>query len=75
MIFQVGDKVRLREDLVVGEEYDGMTFLDSMKEEFGKTLRIKEVSSLYRWCLVEGTRLGLVYGMEMFELVEDEEVE
>lgn len=38
--FKIGDKVRLRDDLEVGEVYGGVTFLSGMKELQGKELTI-----------------------------------
>lgn len=33
MKYKVGDKVKIRKDLVVGDRYGGLTYLDSMKKE------------------------------------------
>ena len=38
--FKIGDKVRLRDDLEVGEKYDGVVMLSGMEDLKGKELTI-----------------------------------
>lgn len=41
--FKVGDKVRVRNDLNIGESYRGVTFVGPMKEYKGKIFEIKDI--------------------------------
>lgn len=43
MKFKVGDKVRVREDLVIGDCYGKERFVDGMKEYKGQIFTIKEI--------------------------------
>lgn len=43
MKYKVGDKVRIRKDLKVGERYDGVIVREEMIELVGKTLTISDV--------------------------------
>lgn len=43
MKYKVGDRVRIREDLSAGQEYDGLLFGHSMAKYRGKTAKITEV--------------------------------
>lgn len=59
MRYKVGDKVRVRKDLVVGEEYGVFIFADNMarlkgkivtiEEVFSSTYQIKEDAGKYAW--------------------------
>ena len=50
MRYKVGDIVRIRKDIVVGNEYDGVTFLDCMyKDLYDKNLKISEIGN---WCYI-----------------------
>ena len=42
--FKIGDKVKLRDDLKVGEKYEGVLFLSGMKDLQGKELTINYIS-------------------------------
>ena len=42
--FKIGDKVRLRDDLEVGEKYDGVVMLSGMEDLKGKELTIYYIS-------------------------------
>lgn len=44
MKYKVGDKVRIRKDLKVGEKYDGVIVREEMIELVGKTLTISNVN-------------------------------
>lgn len=43
MKFKVGDKVRVREDLVIGNCYGKERFVDGMKEYKGQIFTIKKI--------------------------------
>ena len=43
MKYKVGDKVKIRADLEVGEEYDEATIVDRMGRYLGKTTTIRHV--------------------------------
>lgn len=63
MRFKVGDKVKVRRDLIVGEAYGYESFVRYMENMKGKTVTIKEVcSDSYR---IEET--GFWWTYEMFE--------
>ena len=52
--FKVGDKVKLRDDLEVGRDYGGITFLRDMKDLQGKELTIDRISRQGNYILKEG---------------------
>ena len=66
--FKVGDKVRLRDDLEVGRDYGGITFLRDMKDLQGKELTIDRISRQGNYILKEGR---FYYSEEMLEKVND----
>ena len=41
--YKVGDKVRVRKDLVIGKQYGGVTLLDGMAKYCGETLTIRSI--------------------------------
>jgi hypothetical protein len=43
-MFKVGDKVRIRKDLIIGNEYGGLDFLKSMDMSKGKTVTITHIT-------------------------------
>lgn len=45
MKYKVGDKVRVKEDLVVGNRYGTQAFIEDMKKYSGKTMTISRASS------------------------------
>lgn len=45
MKYKVGDKVKVREDLIVGREYGGWVFVEEMAEFLGKEVIIEGVIS------------------------------
>lgn len=52
MRYKVGDIVRIRKDIVVGEQYGGLTFFSSMYEDlYNENLEISEVGD---WCYTIG---------------------
>ena len=66
--FKIGDKVRLRDDLEVGRDYGGITFLRDMKDLQGKELTIDRISRQGNYILKEGR---FYYSEEMLEKVND----
>ena len=66
--FKVGDKVKLRDDLEVGRDYGGITFLRDMKDLQGKELTIDRISRQGNYILKEGR---CYYSEEMLEKVND----
>lgn len=45
MKYKVGDKVRVRSDLIVNETYGGLTLYYLMERFCGKIAEVKEISS------------------------------
>lgn len=66
--FKIGDKVKLRDDLEVGRDYGGITFLRDMKDLQGKELTIDRISRQGNYILKEGR---YYYSEEMLEKVND----
>ena len=66
--FKVGDKIKLRDDLEVGRDYGGITFLRDMKDLQGKELTIDRISRQGNYILKEGR---FYYSEEMLEKVND----
>ena len=66
--FKVGDKVKLRDDLEVGRDYGGITFLRDMKDLQDKELTIDRISRQGNYILKEGR---YYYSEEMLEKVND----
>ena len=52
--FEIGDRVKLRDDLKVGRDYGGITFLRDMKDLQGKELTIDRISRQGNYILKEG---------------------
>ena len=66
-MFKVGDMVTLRDDLVAGKIYGGVTLLPSMRDDCrGKTLLIKSITPTAHntYCDVFGS--PFTYSVEMF---------
>lgn len=66
-MFKVGDMVTLRDDLVVGKTYGGLTLLSTMRDDCrGKTLKIKSIEPTAHntYCDVYGS--PFTYSVEMF---------
>ena len=68
MKFKVGNKVKLRDDLEVGRDYGGITFLRDMKDLQGKELTIDRISRQGNYILKKGR---FYYSEEMLEKVND----
>lgn len=47
MKFKVGDKVKVRQDLKINEQYGNLTFVKEMQKMKGKTVTIEEVCRVY----------------------------
>lgn len=71
MKYKVGDKVRVRKDLKVSKEYDGMIFNDVMSQHCGETVTINEVFSRGYYRIVE---YGCCWTDGMLEGLADEEL-
>lgn len=71
-MFDVGDKVVLRDDLIVGKSYGGVTLLSGMKNDCeGEILLVKNVSDNGMYCDVRGSYY--TYSQEMFVPYEEKE--
>lgn len=68
-VFKVGDKVKLRDDLVVGERYGSLELFAEMKKIQGKTCKIRSITSETNYYIKESI---FCYSAEMLELVESE---
>ena len=66
--FKIGDKVRLRNNLEVGEDYGGIIFVSSMEDSKGMELTIDDITSLGNYTVKES---GYFYSEEMLEKVTD----
>lgn len=66
MKFKVGDKVRVRDDLIGGEQYSGLTFSTLMEAFRGKTFTIGYVDSYFEVYLFENI-IGWYFSDEMLE--------
>lgn len=65
-VFKVGDKVKLRDDLVPKEKYGNLKFLYGMKGVQGKVLTIQGINSAGNIITKE---FGYTYSPEMLELI------
>lgn len=71
MKYKVGDKVRIREDLVIGGNYGGYVAVDDMTDMGGNVVTIERVGNLGYY--IEEDPDGYCWTDEMFEgLVEEE---
>lgn len=65
MLYKAGDCVVIREDLVVGQKYGSIYFVEPMKEFLGKTVVIKMVNPITNtYSIVENQSFG--FSDEMF---------
>lgn len=64
-----GDKVRLKDGLVVGERYDGIIYLDIMTQFEDKVFTATEVDEKNRTCRILDSS-PFTYSFEMLELIE-----
>lgn len=66
-----GDKVKLKDGLVVGESYDGIVYLDSMTQFEDKIFTATEVDEKHRSCrILDSKYYPFTYSFAMLELVE-----
>lgn len=70
MKYKVGDKVRIREDLVMGGNYGGSVAVDDMIDMGGSVVTIERVGNLGYY--IEEDPDGYCWTDEMFEPVEEE---
>lgn len=69
--FKVGDKVRVKDDLVVGNKYGGITWFREMNEELkGKELTISRISSNFCFDDIVVKEAGFYLRKEMLEHIE-----
>ena len=73
MRFKVGDKVRVREDLVVGKSYNDVVFLFAMESLKGKEFIVEQIDSIGRTCGLNDD-YGFWWAEEMLEPVEEKEM-
>jgi hypothetical protein len=73
MKYKVGDKVKVRDDLVVGNCYSYYAYCGDMVNFKGKTVTIKSVA--YDFYRIEEDRQTSCWADGMFEDVEDDEAE
>ena len=71
MKYKVGDKVRIREDLVVGGNYDGSVVVDDMTDMGGNVVTIGRVGKVHGYYIEEDPD-DYCWTDEMFEPVEEE---
>lgn len=71
MKYKVGDKVRIRSDLKIGEEYGGIIFLDEMAKVKGQIVTIKKTNNYEKCYVMKETEFDLWYAEEMVEDVEE----
>lgn len=69
MKYKVGDKVRIREDLVIGGNYGGSVAVDDMTDIGGNVVTIERVGNLGYY--IEEDPDGYCWTDEMFEPVEE----
>lgn len=69
MKYKVGDKVRIREDLVMGGNYGGSVAVDDMADMGGSVVTIERVGNLGYY--IEEDPDGYCWTDEMFEPVEE----
>lgn len=66
-----GDKVRLKDNLVVGECYDGIVYLDNMTQFAGMVFTVIDVDEKYRTCKIFDSKYyPFTCSFDMLELVE-----
>jgi len=69
MKFKIGDKVKLRDGLEVGEKYGGIMLTRSMSRHVGETLEIEIIADGVRYYLKESY---LPFSEEMLEPIVDD---
>ena len=67
MKYKVGDKVRVREDLIVGEIYHNCYFIEDMEKYKGKETAITEIRDSYRKKYMVDLTKQWIFGESMLE--------
>lgn len=70
MKYKVGDKVRIREDLVMGRNYGGLVAVDDMTDMCGSVVTIERVGEVHGYYIKEDPD-EYCWTDEMFEQVEE----
>lgn len=70
MRYKVGDKVRIREDLVMGGNYGGSVAVDDMIDLCGSVVTIERVGAAFGYCIEEDPD-DYCWTDEMFEPAEE----
>lgn len=65
--YKVGDKVKVRKDLVLGRTYNNWNFVNSMAKFMGKTVTIKSFSGLSGTYYIEEDEGLHGWGVDMFD--------
>jgi len=73
MKYKIGDKVKIRKDLKIGERYGGCLFVKGMQKLCREVVRIVGFSGLLRYYRIDSS--GLCWTDEMFESDVDTEVQ
>lgn len=73
MKFKVGDKVRVREDLVVDRKYGGLTFVSPIAELCGMVFTVGEIRNGHDVSYYELDEVSCAWTDEMIEPYEDHE--
>lgn len=66
MKYKVGDNVKVRDDLEVGEVYGGMDFVSGMEKNKGKVVTISDIADS-KYYIIEEDDYWYKYSEEMFE--------
>lgn len=66
MKYKVGDYVKVRDDLEVGEVYGGMYFVSAMNKNKGKVVTISDIANS-KYYIIEKDDCRYKYSEEMFE--------
>lgn len=74
MKYKVGDIVKIRDDLIVGEKYGGFTFFSGMMELVGRPVTISSIhNGDYRFKEDTGMEIfKWLYGVEMLKEVNED---
>ena len=70
MKFKVGDKVKLKDDLVIDEKYGAIYYGTSHKKYVGKKLTIRRIDEHDSTCQIEEDPNTLWFSEQMFEKIE-----
>lgn len=73
MKFKVGDRVKLKDNLIIGQQYNGVTFIEKMEKYKGKICTIEIYSERDKVCFLDIDDGNLYYGEDMLELYKDKE--